>query len=217
MDIEKNVHAIFKVLFLGPHTDDIELGAGGTLTKFLEKNYEVMLVVFSTAEESLPKDMPRDTLKNEFLNVIADLKIERFKIFNFQIRKLNFHRQEILEKMVRIRDQFKPDLVVGPSLNDFHQDHRTVSEEMVRAFKTSSSIICYELPLNHLTFNTQLFVKLKKHHVKSKTDLLSHYKSQIIQQRRYFSKEYIFGLAKVRGTQCNAEYAEAFEVLRWIM
>jgi hypothetical protein len=88
---------------------------------------------------------------------------------------------------------------------------------MIRAFKTTSSIICYEMPWNHLSFNTQLFVRLDKHHIERKMDLLKHYKSQLELQRPYFSEEFIYGLAKTRGIQCNSEYAEAFEVLRWMM
>ncbi len=88
---------------------------------------------------------------------------------------------------------------------------------MIRAFKTSASIICYELPWNHVTFSTQLFIKLKEKHINEKIKILSFYKSQILRGRRYFNPEFIKGLARARGVQCNGEYAEAFEVVRWIL
>jgi LmbE family N-acetylglucosaminyl deacetylase len=116
-----------------------------------------------------------------------------------------------------IREEFKPQMVIGPSLNDFHQDHQVVANEMVRAFKTASSIICYELPWNHVTFNTQLFVKLKKEHLVKKWEMLKNYESQLTKGKTYFSEEFVYGLAKTRGVQCNSEYAEAFEVIRWMM
>jgi LmbE family N-acetylglucosaminyl deacetylase len=205
-----------RILFLGPHTDDVELGSGGTLIRFLRQKYDVMITVFCTASDSLPKGMPKDALKTEFLEIADVLKVNR-KIFDFKVRYLNFCRQRILEELVKINSEFNPDLVIGPSLNDFHQDHQTVANEMIRAFKMSSSIICYELPWNHLTFTTQLFVKLSRQDIEMKAKLLKSYKSQIIAHKPYFSDEFIYGFAKTRGVQCNAEYAEAFEVLRWMM
>jgi len=208
-----------KILVISPHTDDAELGCGGGIAKFISEGHELLWVVFSTAEESLPEDLPKDTLKKEFLSVMNDLglKEDDYKVFNFKVRNLPEHRQEILEVLINIREEFKPQMVIGPSLNDFHQDHQVVAEEMVRAFKTSSSIICYELPWNHVTFDTQLFVRLKKEHVLKKGEMLKNYKSQVTKGKTYFSEEFIYGLAKTRGVQCDSEYAEAFEVIRWMM
>jgi LmbE family N-acetylglucosaminyl deacetylase len=215
--ITKKDQTSLNVLFLSPHTDDGELGSGGTMIKFLAENYNVMVVVFSMGDDSLPKGSPEDTLKKEFISVMKDLGINNFITFNYKIRKLGYSRQEILEELVKIKANFSPDLVVGPSLNDFHQDHQTIASEMVRAFKTTSSIICYEMPWNQLSFNSQVFVKLDKKHIEKKCEMLNHYKSQLVLGRPYFSKEFIYGLAKVRGIQCNSEYAETFEVLRWML
>jgi hypothetical protein len=95
--------------------------------------------------------------------------------------------------------------------------HQIVASEMVRAYKTSSSIISYELPWNHTRFNTQLFVPLTRENILKKYQMLANYRSQIILNKSYFSEEFIFGLAKTRGVQCSAEYAEAFEVIRWLL
>lgn len=207
------------ILILSPHTDDAELGCGGSITKFMEEGHNILWVVFSTAEESLPSGLPKDTLKREFLNVIngLNLKEKNYKIFDFKVRNLYRHRQEILDELIIIREEFKPQMVIGPSLNDFHQDHQVVANEMIRAFKTISSIISYELPWNHVTFNTQLFIRLKRKHIIKKYEMLKNYKSQLTKRKMYFSKEFIFGLAKTRGVQCNSEYAEVFEVTRWMI
>lgn len=208
-----------KILLLSPHTDDVELGCGGAVTKFLQEGHEIFWVVFSTAEESLPASLPKDCLLNEFRDVLASYHLEngQSRVFNYQVRNLDQHRQEILEDLIRIRGNFRPDLVVGPSKNDYHQDHQVVAHEMIRAFKSAASIISYELPWNHVTFDTQLFVKLQRSHLAKKCEVLQHYKSQLMNQRNYFCEEYIYGLAKTRGIQCNAEYAEAFEVVRWVL
>lgn len=208
-----------RVLILSPHTDDAELGCGGTIVKFKEEGHEIFWIVFSTASESLPKNLPSDTLKREYLGVIHQIGLNESncKIFDFKVRYLHTKRQEILEDLISVRSTFSPDLVIGPSINDFHQDHQVVAGEMIRAFKTTSSIISYELPWNHITFNTELFIRLNKEEITEKCSLLKNYKSQITKGRAYFSEEYLLGLAKVRGVQCNTDYAEAFEVIRWMI
>jgi N-acetylglucosamine malate deacetylase 1 len=208
-----------KFLVLSPHTDDAELGCGGTIARFIEEGNEILWVVFSTAEDSLPKDMPNDTLKKEFLDVIRDLGLSKnnYKLCNFKVRHLKEHRQDVLDTLVKIRRDFEPNIVIMPSLNDYHQDHQVIARETVRAFKKDASIIGYELPWNHVTFDTNMFIILDKRHIQRKYKIIKHYKSQIFLNRNYFSKEYIYGLARVRGVQCNATYAEAFEVIRYIL
>lgn len=206
-----------RVLILSPHTDDAELGCGGTISKLSSLGHEIFWICFSTAEESLPPGFPKDALRTEFKHVLNYLQLDEKNslILSHKVRKLADVRQEVLESLVSIRKSFNPDIVIGPSLNDFHQDHGVVANEMIRAFKTSSSILCYELPWNHVDFKTQFFVKLDESHISSKIKMMDFYKSQHAAQRHYFSEDFILGLAHVRGAQINTDYAEAFEVIRW--
>ena len=87
---------------------------------------------------------------------------------------------------------------------------------MVRAFKSHASILSYELPWNNVTFHTQYFEKLTKKHIESKQKILECYHSKVVKNRSYFNRDFIFGLAKTRAIQVNAEFAESFEVIRWI-
>jgi LmbE family N-acetylglucosaminyl deacetylase len=208
-----------KILLLSPHTDDVELGCGGSLFKFIEERNEIFWVVFSIASESIPQYLPKNILKDEFDEVLQYYGIAKdfSKIFNFKVRHLHNHRQELLEELVRLRKEYSPDLVIGPSLNDYHQDHQVVAHEMIRAFKTSASIISYELPWNHVTFNSQLFVRLTEDNVRKKWEALKNYKSQLLQNKQYFSENFIHGMARMRGVQCNSEFAEAFEVIKWMI
>lgn len=205
-----------KILLLSPHTDDVELGAGGTVVKLLEQKNTVKWVVFSTCEDAVPVGMPKDTLKKEFLEVVKDLGIKDYEILNFKNKYFPEYRQEILDKLAEIKNKFKPDLVISPSLFDLHQDHKTIAEECFRCFKKDSSILGYEMPWNAINFSNTYFSRLNEKHIERKIDLLKHYKSQFRLVRNYFSEDFIRGLAKVRGVQCNSNYAEAFEVVRWI-
>ena len=207
----------FKIVYvLAPHTDDGELGAGATISKLIESGADVYYFAFSTAEESVPDGFPKDILKSEVKSATKKLGIDRDKliIYNYRVRKLNYARQEILEDLIIKRKELQPDLVLMPSLNDIHQDHSTISQEGLRAFK-GTTILGYELIWNNLTFNTTSFVKLDKKHIQSKCDALKAYKSQ--GERDYMSEEFIFALARTRGVQIGSKYAESFEVIRWVM
>lgn len=205
-----------KILVLAPHTDDGELGCGGTIARFLEEGAAVYYAAFSTAQESVPAGFDKDILKTEVRNATQVLGIaeSHLMVYNYQVRKLNYVRQEILEALIRLRADIAPDLVLMPSLSDIHQDHKTVAEEGLRAFK-QTNIWCYELIWNNLRFNTQCFVKLERSQIQKKCNALKEYKSQ--QHRDYMSEEFIFSLARTRGVQIGSTFAEAFEVIREVV
>ncbi|MCQ4346603.1 PIG-L family deacetylase [Pseudomonas stutzeri] len=204
------------VLVLAPHTDDGELGAGATIARLVEQDARVTYVAFSTAEQSVPEGMPRDILKTEVRLATAALGIpaDNLIVHNYEVRKLNYARQEILESLIAIRRANAFDLVLMPSLKDIHQDHQTVAQEGLRAFK-NTTILGYELIWNNLSFDTTSFVKVSRDQVERKVAALKNYRSQ--QGRDYIGEEFIFALARSRGVQIGAEYAESFEVIRWVM
>ncbi len=205
-----------RVLILAPHTDDAEIGCGGTIARFVEEGREVHVVAFSTAVESLPEGFPPDTLKREFMAAMPILGVNTSNliVYDFPVRRLSYHRQEVLEELVKIRRDVKPDMVILPSGNDLHQDHQVVHAEGLRAFK-DISILGYELPWNHINFSAQSFVVLRQDHLDRKWQALQCYHSQFELARYYMQKDFIEGLAKVRGAQVKEAMAEAFEVLRF--
>ena len=204
------------ILVLAPHTDDGELGAGGTLSKLAELGANIFYVAFSTAKESVPKGFKKDILKIEVLKATNKLGIlkKNVIVLDYPVRKLNFSRQKILEDLIQFKKKIKPDLVFIPSLNDLHQDHATVAKEGLRAFK-DTTVFGYELIWNNLKFNGNIFIKLDSKHIKKKYDSLKEYKSQ--NSKNYFSEDFIYSLARVRGTQIGSKYAECFEVIRIIL
>jgi N-acetylglucosamine malate deacetylase 1 len=210
-----DITAFRKVLVLAPHTDDGELGAGGTISKLIESGADVYYAAFSTAEQSVPEGFPKDILKTEVKKATLKLGIkpENLLIYNYEVRKLNYVRQEILESLIALRKQINPELIFLPSLNDIHQDHTTVAQEGLRAFK-QKTILGYELIWNNLTFTTTCFVKLEARHIQCKSNALKEYSSQ--QHRDYISEQFITSLAKTRGVQIGCEFAEAFELIRLI-
>jgi len=204
------------ILVLAPHTDDGEFGCGGSIAKSIEEGAEVYYAAFSLAEESVPEGFPKNILHTEVTNATKILNIppENLIIYHYPVRKLSYHRQEILEDLVKLNKRLKPDLVFTPSKHDIHQDHATVTNEALRAFKFTS-ILGYELPWNNYIFENTCFIHLEEKHVLKKLESLKCYRSQI--GRNYSSHEYIKGLALTRGIQVGGKYAETFNLIRWII
>lgn len=205
-----------KILVLSPHTDDGELGAGGTISRFLEEGKEVFYYAFSGCETSVPPGLAKNTLRKECRRstTMLGLKPAKITILNYQVRTFPEHRQEILENLIEFRQKIKPGLVLIPSSNDMHQDHNVIYWEAIRAFKKESSIWGYEHPWNNLVFRTDIFVKLKLKHVEQKINALKEYKSQ--KDKGYMNEINLRALIYTRGSQFDVAYAEAFEIIRLI-
>ena len=204
-----------RILILAPHTDDGELGCGGTIARFLEEGNEVYYVAFSTCRSSVPDDYPEDILKTELLRAMESLQIpqEQVIILDYPVREFSAHRQEILDDMIRINHQVQPTMVFAPSQHDVHQDHQVISNEALRAFKTKT-LLGYEEPWNNFTFENQAYIALEPQHLEAKIKAISCYETQ--KKRTYASAEFTTAQAHLRGVQVGCEYAEVFEVVRWI-
>ncbi len=205
-----------RVLALSPHTDDVELGCGGTVVKWIEEGKEIFYAAFSIAEESVPEGLAKNILEQEVKEATKVLGIaqENLHVYKFEVRRFPQFRQEILELLVGLREKLKPELVLLPSLKDVHQDHHTIAEEGIRAFKYAN-ILSYELPWNLLNFAPSVFVPLEKRHLDKKVQAIRCYQSQ--KHRNYTDEEFLYGLARTRGVQVSAEYAEAFEIIRMVI
>ena len=202
-----------RVLVLAPHTDDGEFGCGATLARLVDGGTDVRYVAFSIATRSLPEGFPPDTLAREVREATAELGIpeERLDVHDFEVRTFPERRQEILELLIGLWEEWKPDAVLQPSLRDIHQDHQVIAAEGLRAFKRTT-ILGYEIPWNNFNFDYQAYFALEKEHVERKVRALAKYESQ--QHRRYSDPEYIWNVARTHGINVNREYAEVFEVYR---
>jgi N-acetylglucosamine malate deacetylase 1 len=207
--------AVQRVLVLAPHTDDGELGAGATIARLIEEGAAVHYAAFSIAEESVPAGFARDVLASEVLDATAALGIARVDVttFRYPVRKFPASRQEILEDIIKLRAALDPELVFAPASTDVHQDHRVISEEALRAFK-NRRLLGYELIWNNVQFHGQMSVRVERRHVERKQQALACYRSQA--GRAYVSPEFIEGHARTRGVQSGLEFAECFEVMRWV-
>lgn len=202
-----------RILVLAPHTDDGELGCGATLAKYAAAGKQVTYVAFSGCAASLPEGLAADTLVKECRAATKKLGIREVIFFDFPVREFPTHRQAILEALVRLTKTLAPQLVFLPAKTDVHQDHQVIYAEGLRACK-HCNLLGYELPWNNVEFQPNYFETIDDAHLQAKREALSEYQSQA--QRTYMRPDFSTALATVRGIQCNAAFAEAFELYRFI-
>lgn len=201
------------ILILSPHTDDGELGCGGTIAKLVEEGKNVTYMAFSICEESVPDEFPSNILEKEVQIATNELGIppSNLIIKKYPVRYFFKNRQTILEDMIDVREKLSPDVVFLPSIDSLHQDHSTISIEGLRAFKRSTCL-GYDLPWDQIEFHSNCYFILEEKHIHKKINALKCYESQ--QFRKYVDPEFIRSLARVRGVQINTRFAETFELLR---
>ena len=143
-----------RALVLAPHTDDGEFGCGGTMARLADAGVEVRYVAFSIATKSLPEGFPPDTLAREVREATTELGIPEssLDVHDFEVRTFPDHRQDILELLIGLWEEWQPDVVFQPSLHDIHQDHQVIAAEGLRAFKRTT-ILGYEIPWNNFDFS----------------------------------------------------------------
>lgn len=204
-----------RALVLAPHTDDGELGCGATIANLLRHGTEVYYVAFSSCKDSLPEGWEKDALVKEMHEAtkVLGIKEENTRVLDFSVRHFEDHRQEVLDAMLQIGKKINPDVVFSPSVHDIHQDHVTIANECLRAFK-KKTILQYEVPWNNYTFDNQFFYCVDECDVHIKIEAVNCYKSQ--ENRDYVKEEFLKGLLLTHGVQIGAQYAEVFEIPHFI-
>ncbi len=200
-----------EVLVLSPHTDDMELGAGGAVRMLVRAGAHVKSVVFSDCKKSVDTSKyPPDVLRKECQAAARHLGIDDLTILDFPVREFPEHRQAILDTIYRLGRETPYDLILATWKGDLHQDHRTVAEETLRAFlKRDATILAYEIPGNCPGFVPHVYVPLSEDEVREKVEMLHSYRSQV-EKRGYFEINAIRSHMGYYGAQIGVPYAEAF-------
>jgi LmbE family N-acetylglucosaminyl deacetylase len=199
--------APLRLLCLGAHCDDIEIGCGGTILNLttVPRKLEVYWVVFSSDQQRKQEALES---ADAFLKDVAKRNIV---IHGFRDGFLPYHGVEIKESFEQLKSQFLPDLVLTHYRHDLHQDHRLVSELTWNTFR-NHLILEYEIPKYDGDFGApNFFVPLDESVCQRKIDyILGAFDSQI--GKRWFSRELFSSVLRLRGMEANAAsgYAEGF-------
>lgn len=195
------------LLCLGAHSDDIEIGCGGTLLRLLEEHpgSHVTWVVFAASGVRV-EEARRSAAA--FLASAAKTEIE---LNAFRESYFPYVAAEIKDSFERLKARPKPDLVFVHRNDDMHQDHRVVADLTWNTFR-NHLILQYEIPKYEGDLGKpSVFVPLPLRTAERKVELLQeHFTSQ--HNRAWFHPDTFHGLMSVRGVECNApeRRAEAF-------
>ena len=201
-----------KLLCLGAHADDIEIGCGGTVLRLLTEHpgSAVDWVVFSGEAE---RGREADASAADFL---ADAGTRRIAHHGFRDGFFPWQGAAIKEAFEALKAVTEPTLILTHWKNDAHQDHRMLSELTWNTWR-HHLVLEYEVPkMEGDIGNPSLFVPLEAGHVERKIALLMrHFATQ--RSKSWFSEETFRGLLRLRGVNAGTRWAEAFYCRRAVI
>jgi LmbE family N-acetylglucosaminyl deacetylase len=203
--------APLSVLALGAHPDDIEIAAGGTLLSLAERHpgLRVRYVVLTGG----PDRQAEARAAADAFTPGADLTVDLHDLPDGRLPAVYGQVKEVLEGVART---VRPDVILAPSPQDAHQDHRTVGSLVPTAFR-DQVVLSYEIPKwDGDLARPNAYFPLSDDIARRKVQLLDKcYPSQ--HGRDWWGEETFLGLARLRGIECRARYAEAFTCTKLVL
>lgn len=199
-----------KVLFIGAHPDDIELGCGALIAN-ISASTEVFCVTLSDNQKNplLGGVVNEHYISMSILGVPSDHVI----VGEFETRCFMHQRQEILEYLINLNKKLSPDIVFTHSKSDLHQDHGVVTGETLRAFR-GTSVFGFDVIRSSQGFFPSFFVEVTEKDVETKINSLAAYKTY--SGKYYFSVDLTRSILVRNGALCERPFAEGFDILRVI-
>jgi LmbE family N-acetylglucosaminyl deacetylase len=207
LTFNRNENKLKTILCLGAHSDDIEIGCGGSILRLLEENQntEVYWIVFS-ADSKRKKEA--ESSADLFL---AGAKKREIRVKNFRESFFPYIGADIKEYFEELKQQISPDLIFTPFREDLHQDHRLVAELTWNTFRDDLileyEVVKYDGDLGSPNF----FVPLNEPTCRKKIEtIFKCFKTQ--GSRGWFTEDVFSSIMRIRGVECNApdKFAEAF-------
>jgi LmbE family N-acetylglucosaminyl deacetylase len=205
--LEKAANRSLQILCLGCHSDDIEIGCGGSVLRLAQEHPDASFhwVVFSASG-----------IRSEEARCGAELfagrnRLHTLLLKDFQDGFLPFAGAEVKTVFEELKEKLSPDLILTHNRSDAHQDHRLVADLTWNTFR-NHLILEYEIPKYDGDMGRpSVFVPLAADVYRRKVcQIMSTFKSQ--GTKRWFREETFLSLMRLRGMECNAPsgYAEAF-------
>jgi len=205
--------AALRILCLGAHGDDIEIGCGATILRLIRQYEaaEVCWVVFSAVPDQRSKEAA--AAASAFLDGAASTQVF---IESFRDGFFPFAGERIKERFEEIKAICHPELIFTHYRNDLHQDHRTIAELTWQTFR-DAVILEYEIPKWDGDLGTpNCYVPISAELAARKIELIrDHFKSQ--QGKPWFTAETFRALLRLRGIEAGAELAEAFHTRKLVV
>jgi len=206
--LDRHHTAPLKILCLGAHCDDIEIGCGGTMLKLIEECAGKVSVYWQVLSSNDVRASEARTCADLFLEG-ADQK--RIDVGTYRDGFFPAHWTQIKEQFENVKKHFNPDIIFTHYRDDRHQDHRVVSDLTWNTYR-NHLILEYEIPKYDGDLGApNVFAELGEAHVKTKTrHILDSFQSQ--RTKHWLTEDTLLALMRIRGVECssNHAYAEAF-------
>lgn len=207
LTFDKGDNTLRRILCLGAHSDDIEIGCGGSMLRLLKEHEstEVLWIVLSADEHRAGE------ARSSAEQFLAKAKKKEVRVEKFRDGFFPYNGTHIKEYFEMLKKEFSPDLIFTPFREDFHQDHRLVSELTWNTFRTQL-VLEYELiKYDGDLGRPNVYITLGEDICTKKIDIiLQSFKSQA--RRNWFTADAFSAIMRLRGIEINAEqnHAEAF-------
>jgi LmbE family N-acetylglucosaminyl deacetylase len=204
-----------RVLCLGAHSDDIEIGCGGTVLRLARENpgLEVRWVVFCGADEGRNREA-----RESAANYLKDIERSRVDVFDFRDAFMPFDGVAVKERFESLKRDVDPHLIFTHYREDRHQDHRLLSDLAWNTWR-DHQILEYEIPKYDGDLGRpNVFAPLPEHVCRRKVELLmTGFPTQA--KRQWFTEDTFWSLMRLRGVECNSptKYAEAFHCRKMLL
>jgi LmbE family N-acetylglucosaminyl deacetylase len=199
-----------KLLFLGAHPDDIELGCGALLANIGSKAEVLCVTLSDNKNNPALQDLVDEHYRSMALLGIGQDKIQ---MQSFETRNFTRDRQQILEFLFQLNHEHSPDLVFVHTQSDIHQDHGVVTMEAMRAFR-GITVLGFDVLRSSYGFFPNFLVAVTEEDVEKKVQALQEYRTY--RDKYYFTPEIIRSTSIRHGALAETPYAEGFEIIRII-
>jgi LmbE family N-acetylglucosaminyl deacetylase len=202
-----------KILFIGAHPDDIELGCGALISHIINQSEIICITLSDNQGNTLLNNL--DNLIEEHYSSMAVLGVPRKNILMAEFNALSFHdsRQKILEYLNEVKRTYKPDVVFVHSQADLHQDHNILTKEVLRAFR-DTTLLGFEVLRSSYGFVPNFFFEVTGKDVDCKIKALAKYNTYA--SKYYFDPNIIRSKLILQGGLVACPFAEGFDIFRII-
>jgi LmbE family N-acetylglucosaminyl deacetylase len=197
-----------KILFVGAHPDDIELGCGALISQISTESNILCVTLSDNQKNPKLKNLMQEHYKSM---AILGVSKDSIALRDFETRNFPRDRQQILEYLYELNQDYEPDIVFVHSSSDIHQDHTVVTEEALRAFR-GRTVLGFNVLRSSYKFFPHFLVEVSRGDVAKKISALQAYKTY--EDKYYFDAEIIHSLMVQYGMMAERPYAEGFDILR---
>lgn len=197
-----------RVLFLGAHPDDIELGCGALIHHIAPISDLHCVTLSDNQKNPVLKNVVEEQRRSM---AVLGVPMDRVTYGPFTTRVFPQDRQEILEYLLRLRTDLKPDLIFVHSKQDVHQDHLTIADEALRAFR-GITVLGFDVVRSSHGFFPHFLVEVDQEDVDAKIEALAQYETYC--DKYYFDRELTRSIMVRHGALAERPFAEGFDILR---